>query len=166
MMNARLPEEARRARAAMFREKGDEVALACARGVEAGSGDFLALHAQREVTRASYRAFFRDWDVLLAPTALASAFLHGPMPFPPITAMLKHTVDIDGASVDPFLHSVYPTLASFAGQPATAFPAGLGSDGLPIGLQAIGPYLEDRTTIRFAGLLAGEFRPPPAFADA
>lgn len=29
--------------------------------------------------------------------------------------------------------------------------------GLPIGLQAIGPYLEDRTPIRFVALVAQEF---------
>jgi amidase len=165
LMNARLPDEARRQRAAMFHEKGDEVSLACARGVEAGSGDFLSLHAQREATRASYRELFRTWDVLLAPATLGPAFLHGPMPFPPISAMLKHTVDIDGVQVDHFLHSFYPSLASFAGQPATAFPAGLGREGLPIGLQAIGPYLEDRTPIRFAGLVAQPFRQPPSFTD-
>ena len=53
----------------------------------------------------------------------------------------------------------------FTGQPATAFPAGLGSEsGLPLGLQAIGGYLEDRTTMRFAQLLEREWyrfeRPP------
>ena len=62
---------------------------------------------------------------------------------------------------------VYPGVATLAGQPATAFPVGLTRAGLPIGLQAIGPYLEDRTPIRFAALLAreiGGFTPPPAFA--
>ena len=75
---------------------------------------------------------------------------------------------VAGQPVDPFLHSVYPALASFAGQPSTAFPAGLSRDGLPIGLQAIGPYLEDRTPIRFAELVTkhlGGFRPPPAFVE-
>ena len=50
-----------------------------------------------------------------------------------------------------------------AGQPATAFPVGLSRGGLPIGLQAMGPYLEDLTPIRFAALLAreiGGFRKP------
>ena len=51
---------------------------------------------------------------------------------------------------------VYPSVATVAGQPATAFPVGLSHDGLPISLQAIGPCLEDRTPIRFAGLLAKE----------
>jgi amidase len=41
--------------------------------------------------------------------------------------------------------------------------------GLPIGLQSIGPYLEDRTPIRFAALVAGEMggftRPPGYDAD-
>jgi amidase len=53
--------------------------------------------------------------------------------------------------------SVYPSLANLSGHPATAFPVGLTRSGLPIGLQAIGPYLEDRTPIRFAALVAREF---------
>ena len=44
-------------------------------------------------------------------------------------------------------------LAIFAGQPATAFPGGLSKAGLPLGLQALGPYLEDRTPLRFAQLV-------------
>ncbi len=56
--------------------------------------------------------------------------------------------------------------ATVAGQPATAFPVGGSSEGLPIGLQAIGPYLEDRTPIRFAALLAraiGGFTRPTGY---
>ena len=51
---------------------------------------------------------------------------------------------------------VYPAIATMPGQPATAFPVGRSREGLPIGLQAISPYLEDLTSIRFAALLAKE----------
>ena len=49
------------------------------------------------------------------------------------------------------------SVASLAGLPATALPAGRGKTGLPIGMQAIGPHLEDRTTIAFAQLFEREF---------
>jgi amidase len=45
-------------------------------------------------------------------------------------------------------------------------PVGLSKDGLPIGIQAIGPYLEDRTTIRFADLITreiGGYQRPPGY---
>ena len=38
--------------------------------------------------------------------------------------------------------------------PATVVPAGLGDDGLPIGVQIVGPYLEDRTTLHLARLIS------------
>jgi amidase len=43
-------------------------------------------------------------------------------------------------------------------------PIGLSPEGLPIGTQIIGPYLEDRTTLKFARLVEREFGgfvPPP-----
>lgn len=35
--------------------------------------------------------------------------------------------------------------------PAAAVPIGLATDGLPVGVQVVGPYLEDRTVIDLAG---------------
>ena len=40
--------------------------------------------------------------------------------------------------------------------PATAVPTGRFIDGMPMGLQVAGPYLEDRTPIRFAQLVENE----------
>jgi len=41
--------------------------------------------------------------------------------------------------------------------PGTAVPIERSASGLPIGVQIIGPYLEDRTTIAFAEPLEREF---------
>ena len=62
---------------------------------------------------------------------------------------------------------VYPALSTVAEQPATAFPVGISRGGLPIGLQAVGPHLEDPH--RFAALLAceiGGFRKPAGFDES
>jgi amidase len=74
---------------------------------------------------------------------------------------------VDGRPVSSAVELVHPGLANLSGHPATAFPAGRSREGLPIGLQAIGPYLEDHTPIALAGLVAdliGGFEPPPGYA--
>ena len=50
--------------------------------------------------------------------------------------------------------------------PATAVPVGRTAGGLPVGVQIVGPYLEDRTTLAVARCieeLLGGFVPPPDF---
>jgi amidase len=69
----------------------------------------------------------------------------------------KRRIDID-SKLYPYLDQLaWPGVATLPGLPATAVPIGLSETGLPIGLQIIGPYLEDRTTLRFAELLEREF---------
>ncbi|HET6927118.1 MAG TPA: amidase family protein, partial [Hyphomicrobiaceae bacterium] len=63
---------------------------------------------------------------------------------------------------------VWPELATTSGLPATVAPIDRAETGLPIGVQIIGPYLEDRTTLAFAELIErefGGFTPPPQFAN-
>jgi amidase len=145
-------------------ETTDEWSPARIRGISAGVADWMTMHAEREAYRAAYRAFFRDWDVLLAPIVLRTAFPHIDVPWPPAEDSPMLMVDIDGQPIPYENQLVYPALATLCGQPATAFPVGLSRAGLPLGLQAIGPYLEDRTTIRFAALaseaMGGYVRPP------
>jgi amidase len=121
---------------------------------------YLALLRRREQARAAWRTFFKDWDVLIGPMTLDAAFEHQTGP------LSERRLRIDNEQVPYELNLTYPMWAIFAGQPSTAFPAGLNRAGLPLGLQAIGPYLEDRTTLRFAQLLEREwegFRRPPGY---
>ena len=72
---------------------------------------------------------------------------------------------MDGKHVDYNEQAVWPGFATLPGLPATAVPIDRSETGLPIGVQIIGPYLEDRTTIAFAEFLErefGGFAPPPA----
>ena len=52
---------------------------------------------------------------------------------------------------------IWPGIATGPGLPATAIPIGMSNDGLPIGVQIIGAYLDDRTTIKLAELIEREF---------
>jgi amidase len=166
---ARLSDEGRQQRLEVFHTREDEWADAQCRGIAGTAADYLGWHAERERYRAAWRAFFQDWDVVLSPAWLRPAFGHVDKPYPPTAESIRDTIDVNGKPVLYELGVFYPSVSTLAGQPATAFPVGLNHEGLPIGLQAIGPYLEDRTPIRFAMLLAreiGGFRRPPGYADA
>ncbi|MBM3218783.1 MAG: amidase [Candidatus Rokubacteria bacterium] len=153
---SRLSEKARRRTADMWRTVDDEFARATVRGIEGTTGDYIAWNGRREMYRAAWRAFFRDWDVALAPAINVLAYPHVDRSWPFDDSDVTLTLDVNGRAVPYRDGLVYPAVSTVAGQPATAFPAGRSREGLPIGLQAIGPYLEDRTPIRFAALLGRE----------
>ena len=160
LMTAPPNAEQRRRLAQNMRASGNEFDIAMALGLEASGAEYIAWLSERERFRQAYREFFREWDVLLAPITLVPAFPHTDAPWP------KRALDINGQAVSYGLQTVYPAVATLCGQPATAFPFGQTRSGLPIGLQAVGPYLEDRTPMRFAALVEKEleaFHPPPGY---
>jgi amidase len=121
--------------------------------------DWLSANERREQLRARVSDFFRDVDALLMPVAVVPAIPHDHSePF------IERTIAVaDGirSYLDLFGWVGLPTVAYL---PATAVPVGRTAAGLPVGVQIVGPYLEDRTTLAVARLvedLLGGFVPPP-----
>ena len=115
----------------------------------------------RTKLRYAWREFFKHFDVLLTPVAATAAFPHNPNP-----NRDERTVSVNGKSAPYAEQLFFAGLASLSYLPATAAPIGLTEEGLPVGLQIIGPQDEDPTTIEFARLLAAEiggFVPPPTY---
>jgi amidase len=108
------------------------------------------LDAQQQL-RCRWAEVFREWDIVLAPCFGTIAFQH--MDF---GNWNRRTLSIDGVPTPYGRQVAWPGIASLANLPATAIPVDISPDALPIGVQAIGPYLEDRTTIAFARLLGVE----------
>ena len=104
-----------------------------------------ALDAQLRFRR-QWAALFDDFDVVLAPTFGTVAFPHDAKPFD------QRGHRINGANTPYGAQIAWPGVALLPNLPATAMPIGFTRAGLPISAQVIGPYLEDRTTIAFAGL--------------
>jgi amidase len=108
-----------------------------------------ALDAQLSVRRR-WAELFKRFDVVLAPAFGVVAFPHDDGDFNSRVHM------IDGAATPYGAQVAWPGMATLACLPATAVPIGKTRAGLPIGAQIIGPYLEDRTTIAFAGMVERE----------
>jgi amidase len=110
--------------------------------------------------RLRWRAFFDDWDVVICPISATTAYEHDHRPRP------ERVLAVDTARTSHYEHYFWVGLATVAYLPSTAFPSGLSKEGLPIGLQIIGPEYGDRTTIEVARLIAqelGGFRAPSGF---
>jgi amidase len=112
--------------------------------------------------RAQWKELFEQVDVLLCPILPVPAFPHDHSPMP------GRILDVDGQKVSNFDLLFWAGIVTVAGLPATAVPVGRTRAGLPVGMQIVAPYLEDRTSLAFAREIAdvvGGFVAPPAFAD-
>jgi amidase len=121
--------------------------------------EYRAAGRERIAARAAWQAYFRTHDAFLLPTAFVAAFPHDHSP------MSSRTLATPAGARRYLDLLFWISFATLTGLPATVAPVGLTRDGLPVGLQVIGPYLEDATPIDVAGRIAdvlGGFRRPPA----
>ncbi|WP_405163844.1 amidase [Nocardia sp. NBC_01499] len=128
------------------------------RGMVLSHRDWMAADIRREQHRHGWRQFFAEFDAVVCPITPTPAFPHDHE-----RAMTERPIDIDGVEY-PFADQVaWAGLATMPGLPATAIPAGRSPEGLPVGVQLIGPMFEDRTPLRLAELLEekiGGFQAP------
>ena len=127
------------------------------RGANLGWRDWQAANAVRIRLQSQWATLFRQWDVVLCPAMPTVAFKHDH------AAMSARRLVVDGQSQPYTNHIMWAGPATAAGLPATVAPIARTDTGLPIGVQIIGPSLEDATPIQFAQLLErtfGGFVPP------
>jgi hypothetical protein len=76
-----------------------------------------------------------------------------------IIPVYDRTVLVDGAE-RPYMELLWWTvLIGGVYLPATVIPVGTSADGLPIGVQIVGPYMEDRTALAVARAIRNELGP-------
>ncbi len=108
---------------------------------------WLDLLQAQHTLRKEWAALFEDFDVVLAPPFGTWAFKHDESPFE------SRVLEINGHDTRYGAQTSWPGVATFPGLPATIAPLGKSASGMPIGVQIIGPFLEDLTPIAVAGLL-------------
>ncbi len=132
---------------------------AYARRVTMAHRDWLVRDERRRHLQAAWAALFERHDVLLTPVVPVAAPAHDPG---------AATVDVDGTAVPYWNQVAWAGLASLSYLPAASVPAGRTERALPVGVQVVGPRLEDRTVVAAAGVLEellGGYEPPPAAVD-
>ena len=96
------------------------------------------MELERDMVSGSHQAAFGEVDAILTPTAPTPAFGDNEIQDDPIAM---------------YLNDVFTVPASLAGLPAMSVPAGLASDGLPLGLHLIGKPFEEGDLLNVVGVL-------------
>lgn len=129
---------------------------------DASYGDWITRTAARLRARAVWQEYFKTYDAFLLPCNFVAAFPH--VHERPASRRMLDTPEGKRLYYDVMK---WTSLATLSGCPATVAPVGRTRGGLPVGLQIMGPYLEDATPIDIARLMAdvvGGFEAPPGYA--
>jgi amidase len=131
------------------------------RGSEAfGSPERLAL-------RAAWAAWFEHHDVMLWPVAPTTAPRHDPRP------IAERRISVNGVEVAGTETIGWTGPINVLGLPSVVIPVGRAGDGLPVGMQVIAAWGNDRVALDVASRIdsvlfergLGGFAAPPGFAS-
>lgn len=131
----------------------DDLVLTNAKSaIESSYPQWAEASEDRYRIRAAWRRYFREYDAFLMPTCFVPAFPH------------DHSADWFGRVLSTpegrrrytdFLF--WSSFAMVSGLPATVAPVGFTNGKLPVGIQILGPWLEDATPIFVAEALEPAF---------
>jgi amidase len=150
--------EASRAHATKLDHDDRSLRAELTRGAVLSHRDWITADRARLLLRQRWSELFAAFDIVVCPVMPTTAFPHVLNALP---GALR--IDIDGASHEGSDQFAWPGVATLPGLPATSIPLEISEDGLPIGVQCIGPMFEDRTPLHFAELVErerGGFVPP------
>ena len=141
----------------MWPDRSDELDVAPWLGLSASEkvtpAQLASIHRRRQRFEAEVGELFEDIDVLLTPTTAVPAFVaEGPPPN-----------EIAGHDVGPGMSVPFTMLANLCWNPAVSVPAGLNSEGLPVGLQVTVRRHRDDIALRLARIFE-EVHPWPRHA--
>jgi amidase len=123
--------------------------------------EWLSHNERRLQLRLRWEEFFKDWDAALLPVMPCPAIEHDHT-----DPQAARTVLVGGERRPYGQVALWMAPAGACYLPATVVPVGLTRAGLPVGIQIVGPFLHDRTTLHLAGMLSerlGGCPRPPGF---
>jgi amidase len=123
--------------------------------------EWLGFNEERHRLRLKWAEFFQEYDFLLCPVASTAAVPHDHS-----GERYERMVKVNGKMVPQTDQLFWAGYSSIVYLPATAAPIGFTREGLPVGIQIIGPQYHDRACIGFARLLEQEYQafvPPPGY---
>ncbi|MCP5179313.1 MAG: amidase [Pseudomonadales bacterium] len=162
-MASRLPEPLYQAlldQAAKYDPNDQSEAARVFRQQTARFRDWAGANETRQQLRWAWHEFFERYDVLIAPVSPTAAFPQDQRNFS------QRTLHVDNLELPYFQQVFWAGLTGVALLPSTVIPTGLDDNGLPIGVQIVGPEYGDLITIQLAQRLEDDgfrFVPPPAF---
>ena len=118
---------------------------------------YLEALDRRDQSMLAWEQFFNQWDALLCPPSMVTAFPH----CEPGAPLL-----VDGKQVSYWLVSAHSTVFNYTGHPAIVLPYKLDRDGVPIGIQMIGKRWQEARLLAMAKALSevtGAFQRPPNY---
>jgi aspartyl-tRNA(Asn)/glutamyl-tRNA(Gln) amidotransferase subunit A len=110
------------------------------RAASLSAADMAHALQQRNTYYSGLRRFMERFDVLLTPTLPVTAF----------TAGLDEPDGWRRATLAPLDWTPFTFPFNLTGQPAATVPCGFDRDGLPVGLQIVGRWRDDRPVLRAA----------------
>jgi amidase len=136
-------------------ETGEGFAADSKRALGMRHREWLSNNERRLQMRRQWEQFFQSFDVALLPVCMLPALEHDHGPTG------ERVVEVNGHSRSYWEMITWMAPAGACYLPATVIPIGTTSAGLPVGIQIVGPYLHDHTTLEFARQLTSIVGPIP-----